>query len=49
MNMLRLLKNSSNQLIFEEYNVDAKIVMYEDTDYLQITFQMVFLQCINTG
>lgn len=24
--------------IFEEYNVDAKIVMYEDTEHLQLTF-----------
>ena len=24
--------------LFEEYNVDAKIVMYEDTEYLQLTF-----------
>ena len=24
--------------LFEEYNVDAKIAMYEDTEYLQLTF-----------
>ncbi len=24
--------------LFEEYNVDAKIVMYEDTEHLQLTF-----------
>ena len=24
--------------LFEEYNADAKIVMYEDTEYLRLTF-----------
>ena len=35
--------------LFEEYNADAKIVMYEDTEYLQLTFSDGFLHCIDTG